>query len=180
MQLKIIHVNKTFLLKRAMGSILHPNTFLGDLSFTCGVISDSLTFGRIVLVVKGGDRSNIENYRPIPRPAAFSKIFDCCFLDWLLGFLDKLNILSWNQHGFYSGKSTSTAIFSVLKIIYHSIEVDECPLGIFCDLSKAFDCVNQQRFSFKLLFYGVNGLAFNWIENFHSTPWRWVYRRAPF
>lgn len=46
------------------------------------------------------------------------------------------------------------------------MEKNECPIGIFCDLSKAFDCVNHKKLLSKLYNFGIRGTAYNWITDF--------------
>jgi hypothetical protein len=37
--------------------------------------------------------------------------------------------------------------------------------GIFCDLAKAFDCVNHEILLSKLHFYGIQGTAAKWFAS---------------
>jgi hypothetical protein len=36
--------------------------------------------------------------------------------------------------------------------------------GIFCDLAKAFDCVNRENLLTELHFFGVQGATANWFR----------------
>ena len=54
---------------------------------------------------------------------------------------------------------------SVDKLL-SQFEKNKYTLGIFVDLSKAFDTVNHHILFKKLKFYGVTGSNCSWFENF--------------
>jgi hypothetical protein len=51
---------------------------------------------------------------------------------------------------------------SVLKSINQNMHVG----GIFCDVAKAFYCVNHENLLTKLNFYGIQGSAVNWFVSY--------------
>jgi 2C-methyl-D-erythritol 2,4-cyclodiphosphate synthase len=53
--------------------------------------------------------------------------------------------------------STEQAAFTLVNSILTAMNNNQIVGGIFCDLQKAFDCVNHKILLEKLEFYGVEG-----------------------
>ena len=123
---------------------------------------------------KQGDSKNMNNYRPIALAPSFSKIFEYCFLSRLKPFIMKYNILNDFQFGFRSNLSTNDAINYFSDKIIDLVENNESPIGIFCDLSKAFDCVEHKKLLVKLHNFGIRGNALNWVTEFLSNREQFV------
>lgn len=75
-----------------------------------------------------------------------SKVLDKAFLDRLLIFFNKFQLLSKDQFGFGKKLSTIEAINTFVDGVVEGLEVKECNIGVFLDLSKAFDCVHRATF----------------------------------
>ena len=75
----------------------------------------------------------------------------------LIDYIHKHGILTDCQYGFRSKSSTSYAIIELVDKISKAIENNEFTVGIFLDLSKAFDTVNHGILLKKLYFYGIRG-----------------------
>jgi hypothetical protein len=73
----------------------------------------------------------------------------------LLCHIKNNNILSNHQYGFRSDPSSEHAIYNLINEILKALDDKVLVGGIFCDLNKAFDCVNHKVLLSKLKFYGV-------------------------
>ena len=155
-----------FLIKKVSMSIIHVLTYIVNLSFKDGIFPKILKINKIIPILKKGDRHSVENYRPVALIPIFSKILEYCFLSRLESFLKRNNILSPYQFGFKKGCSTMDAVHHFYRKLVEHTEAGECPAGIFCDLSRAFDCVNINILLNKLESYGVRGTALRWLSGF--------------
>ncbi|KAI5737296.1 hypothetical protein M8J76_011953 [Diaphorina citri] len=87
---------------------------------------------------------------------------------WLMNHLQKHKLLSDVQFGFVNNRSTSDAISNFLAELYLSLYQTKSAIGIFCDLSKAFDCVGHAHLLHKLESYGVRGKTLDWFTSYLS------------
>ncbi len=107
--------------------------------------------------IKKGDPQLFGNYRPVSTLPIFGKIFEKIIFNRLHSFLCAKNIIYENQFGFRKNHSTSHAInYSVNKIL-EDLNKNQHVLGIFIDLSKAFDTINHNKLLRKLSNYGIRG-----------------------
>ena len=78
-------------------------------------------------------------------------------------------IIYENQFGFRKYHSTSHAInFSVNEIL-KQIENKRHVIGIFIDLSKAFDTISHDKLLHKLNYYGIRGTGQSLIKSYISS-----------
>ena len=70
--------------------------------------------------------------------------------------------------------STNLALLHLINQISSSIDNKELCVGIFLDLSKAFDTVNHRILLNKLEHYGLRGLALLWIKNYLNERKQYV------
>ena len=107
--MKIVKVTTT--------ELIIPLTYLCKLSIETGKVPDNqLQISRVVPIVKKGDKSKVNNYRPV---SAISKIYEKNIYNRIF---DKYVSLATNQFGFRKSYSTSHAIYSLVKKFHESVE----------------------------------------------------------
>ena len=67
--------------------------------------------------------------------------------------------------GFRKGFSTEHATYRLMELIFKAWNKKHVA-EIFCDLTKAFDCVNHLLLIFKLQFYGIKGTLLEWFRSY--------------
>ena len=131
------------LLKYSLPCIISPLVYICNLSLTNGIFPTRLKFSQITPLFKKGSKSEIANYRPISLLTFFSKIFEKVIFNRLRDHVTNHNILAHEQYGFRNNLSTEAAAFNLLNNVLDALNNKLMVGGIFCDLTKAFDCVNH-------------------------------------
>ena len=96
------------LLKNCAMSISHPLSILFNIFFRIVSLPDEWKIANVVPVHKKGDKTCIENYRPISLTCIVSKILEKCIRDEIHSHCkDRIHE---TQHGFIPNKSCSTQL----------------------------------------------------------------------
>ena len=92
----------------------------------------------------------------------------------LVDYLVNNNILYDYQFGFRQHYSTSHALISLVDKISKALDKGELLVGVFLDLSKAFDTVNHDILIKKLAKYGIKGNVLKWFQCYLSNRKQYV------
>lgn len=156
-------------LKQVKSLISAPLSHIVNLSFKSGIFPDDLKIAKVIPIHKAGDRHDIKNYRPISILPAFSKVFEKAIAVRLLNYMEQGEFLSDCQHGFRAKHSTETAVLQFTKHAYNLLEQKKHTVGVFIDLSKAFDSLHHKILLDKLKHYGVRGIPLDLLRNYLSN-----------
>ena len=92
----------------------------------------------------------------------------------LYSFLNLRNILNNSQFGFRTGHSTSSALVDFTCQVSQVFDKSEVMMGLFLDLSKAFDTLDHNIILAKLSNYGIRGVLLNWFKSYLSNRKQFV------
>ena len=152
------------ILKHCAMSLFQPLHHLFNLTLTSSVIPTEWKMHQIVPVFKSGDRSLVQNYRPISLLCNVSKVLESIIHDKIVSFVT--SSISYNQFGFLHSKSTLQLLLFLNHTLYHSIS-DGCQHDvIYLDFHKAFDSVPHNNLLCKLWSFGITGKLWQWFRSY--------------
>jgi retron-type reverse transcriptase len=134
--------------------------------FEGGIFPKELKIAKTIPIYKAKENNKLGNYRPISLLCSLSKIFEKLIHVRLYSFFVHHNLIYTQQYGFLPKHSTQDAVHHLHNTIVNSIENQEFTVGIFLDLSKAFDTINHQILINKLSNYGVRGNTLQLLETY--------------
>jgi hypothetical protein len=146
------------ILKVSMPFIVSPLTYICNMSLATGEFPSRLKYAEVRPLFKSRRNTELSNFRPISVLTSFSKIFERIIYDRLYQHLNYNTILVNEQFGFIKDSSTSASTHKLLKEILDALTNNSLVGGIFCDIRKAFDCVNHDLLLSKMEFYGIRGI----------------------
>ena len=101
-------------LKMAAEILAIPLTRIINQSISDGKFPDIWKIGVVTPVLKKGSPLDKTNYRPVTCLSVLSKVLEKVICDQITNYMESNNLLPPNQHGFRSGRSTMSALASVM------------------------------------------------------------------
>lgn len=102
--------------------------------------------------------SKFSNYRPISILPSLAKVLERIVYNRLTEYLKEHNLLYSHQYGFREKHSTAMALVQLIDRFSRALDNNEFTIGVFTDLSKAFDTVDHSLLAKKLQLYGIRGI----------------------
>lgn len=133
-----------------------------------GKFPDVLKLGKITPVYKKGNPELLGNYRPVSTLPIFGKIFEKVIYSRIYKYALSQNLLNENQFGFRQSHSTCHAVNFSVSLVQEALKKNKHVIGIFVDLSKAFDTIDHKILLKKLERYGIRGVSNSLIESYLS------------
>jgi len=120
----------------------------------------------IVPVPKKGNLSKPDNYRGIALTSIVTKTLNRMILNRIKPFVEPL--LRDNQNGFRTGRSTTSHILALRRIIEEANNRKLAAVLLFVDFKKAFDSIHRGLLMKILLAYGIPPTIVKLIENLYD------------
>lgn len=154
------------IIKRYRDVLVEPISYICNLSLSTGVFPKAFKKSVIRPIYKGGDGSNVTNYRPISILTTLSKILERVINKRLYEYIERYKLLADQQYGFRIGRSTEDAVLDLSTYILNNLDNGSKCLAIFLDLAKAFDTVSIPLLLWKLEQIGIRGHQLKIINDF--------------
>jgi len=141
---------------------MHPLYLLLIKSLESGILPQDWSH----ITYRKGNKTKVNNYRPICLTSIVIKVFESIIRDTMYKYLYDNDLLSPNQNRFVPNRSCCTQLlhafndWTLLLDEYLSTDV------VYFDFSKAFDIVPIPDFCVKLEVYGITGKLLVWFRRF--------------
>lgn len=142
-------------------SLVVPICIIYKRSLKEGVVPHIWKSAFITPVLKKGDKSDIENYRPISKLCLFAKIFERVVYNQVYAAVQ--SGLGDAQHGFLRKRSTTSNLILATDFITKGMEQRAQVDVIYTDYSKCFDRIDHRVLLNKLWAAGIHGDLYRWF-----------------
>jgi hypothetical protein len=154
-------------IKKIWPYIRIPLTNYANCCHTKGVLTDNFRTASIKLIPKKGDKSKIENWRPISLLNCLYKIISKAINNRLKKISNR--ILSRAQKGFTGGKYIQECLINIIETIKRSNDFNIPMIILAIDQAKAFDSVRHDFMKICLQFFGVPDNFIRMLETFTTN-----------
>jgi hypothetical protein len=167
-------------LNKCATSLAPSLSILFNSSLQQGSLPKGWKTAAVAPIPKGGNKSDLENYRPISMTSLVGKTLEKLVRDRVQSFFDANNVIPDNQHGFRARRSCTTLLCKTLDKWASAVDQKSGAHvhAITLDWKKAFDRVPFDRLLSKLSHYGIRGKMLKWIESFLKERTQYVSFRG--
>jgi len=162
------------LLFEAGHTIVPSLTKLFNMCLSSCTVPQMWKYANVLPLYKKGDRSNINNYRPVSLLSCTSKLLERIIFKYLYNFIRDNKILTPHQSGFQSGDSTTHQLAYLYHVFSQALDVKKDVRIVFCDISKAFDRVWHEGLLFKLQKIGIGGNLLSFLKHYLTNRYQKV------
>ena len=127
-----------------------PLCFLANQSLQTGLFPNSEKCAKVIPIYKSGEKSNVDNHRPISVLNITSKVLEKIVHKQLSDYLEVNKLLCDAQFGFRRNRSTQHVATIFLEHIRSNMDAHCCTGAMYVDLLKAFDTVHHGNLLSKL------------------------------
>ena len=135
-----------------------------------GLFPEVLKVSKVIPIYKPGDKTKVNNYRPISLLPSSSKVMEKLVVVKLSSFVNASGILYDRQYGFRKKRTTIIqAVLDRVTNLYDNISKNKLSSLVAVDLTKAFDTVNHKILLEKLDYYGSRGICNDLVKSYLSN-----------
>ena len=171
LNIKTIDINKSrgpdgisgAVLKYCTPSLANPLSMLFNISYSSG--QSDWKQANVVPVHRKGDKSDIENCRPISLTSLVMKIMEIIIQDEIYAHCKDL--ISDKQYGFLPSRSCTTQLIHAIDDISTSLNSLHDVDIVYFDFAKAFDSVSHDKILEKLKYkFKVDSLMLKFVKGY--------------
>ena len=156
-------------LKETASTIAGPLLRIFQLSLDTGEVPAAWQRANVTPIIKKGNRKEPGNYRPISLTCICCKVLEKFIRQTMVNHMAENDLLTNDQHGFWSRRSCTTQLLSVIETWTDQLEKGIDIDALYFDFSKAFDTVPHRRLLSKLESYKVLQQITDWVEAYLSN-----------
>ena len=165
---------KIDLVKQIANEIAYPLKLIINTSLSTGIVPDEFKIAKVIPIYKKDNPEMFGNYRPVSVLPCLSKVLERIVYNRSYDFLTKYDILYKKQYGFRTNHSTYMAVLDFINSVGKAVDEGMLTVGVFMDLSKAFDTIDHNVLLYKLNHYGFRGVCNKWFQNYLSNRKQYV------
>ena len=156
----------TRILKDAFEYLPTQLTYMFNCSLQTCSFPDEWKKATVVPLQKTGEKSNVNNLRPVSLLPLPGKLLEKLFHKKVSDYLDENGLMNEGQNGFRKGRSTIGTVAELTDDILLGLNNKNYTLAAFIDLRKAFDTVSHDILAKKMTKFGLHDNIINWLKDY--------------